>query len=728
MLLNSILTNVSALSEALNAENDGKAVEERQANQNVSNTMSVEEEVSSIFTTTGPRVMSRPRPPTAASTSTSAGIHAPSTSTGLQTGRLGITRAIGRQHVFRPSFFPALPSRQRPIISNKKQQQFNKGSKVSQEKTTKANKGPFYVDVVLLRGPGDMVVPKQQPKIELMERGHIFQGVTFYKQWSLEDVQQKIHDLFSSILGKNEVFDIGTSIHTKIVKPTLDKGQMFDGMLLHRMFRQKTLYIMPRRELFQLEMESLKEEDTEDTDDYEDQLFPSKCPRIDINLTDDSSSDEFPPAFNIQSTDTNKDTSVRQGNSDIKESFANLSSHLAHVVAGLQDRVLSSVNRIVVRRRKLWEDAMEKVSLFYDSHESNPSLVIPLEIEFIGEEGVDGGGVRREFFCIAFEKSPQKLMAGGENMLTFRRDAHKLESKEFETFGKLIALAFLNGCDSPHNWCPNLIQYVLDPDDNEINFDIEAIPDGEVKAKMLELAATIDDKSMNKVLDCDILTDARFEAGFNCTHVSFHQKTDLIQKICKHFIITKQLEEIQSCMKGMQLGGILQILRQHKVDAVGEFTYEDGHLSPQELLNLFNIKYSNDESKKEQEEDIIYNFTNLLDHIQRKPLEVNILDYETVLSMDEVAAKNAEDGGLKKIRVKLEDVLQFLTGSKFIGSIKEVKGEITFCHDGSSGKRVKINTCGAGILFPVTSRYVKSDSFSTSFVEDIYSSPGFGIV
>ena len=78
--------------------------------------------------------------------------------------------------------------------------------------------------------------------------------------------------------------------------------------------------------------------------------------------------------------------------------------------------------------------------------------------------------------------------------------------------------------------------------------------------------------------------------------------------------------------------------------------------------------------------------------------------------------------------MKLEDVLQFPTGSKFIGSIKEVKGEITFCHDGSSGKRVKINTCGAGILFPVTSRYVKSDSFSTSFVEDIYSSPGFGIV
>ena len=86
----------------------------------------------------------------------------------------------------------------------------------------------------------------------------------------------------------------------------------------------------------------------------------------------------------------------------------------------------------------------------------------------------------------AEEAGHQKLMAGGENMLTFRRDAHKLESREFEMFGKLIALAFLNGYDGPHNWCPNLIQYVLDPDDNEIKFDIEAIPDGEVKEQSLQ--------------------------------------------------------------------------------------------------------------------------------------------------------------------------------------------------------------------------------------------------
>ena len=318
-------------------------------------------------------------------------------------------------------------------------------------------------------------------------------------------------------------------------------------------------------------------------------------------------------------------------------------------------------------------------------------------------------------------------MAGAENNLTFRRDAHRLEKKEFEYFGKLVALSLINGCDGPHNWCQNLIQYVLDPDDVAIHYDIEAIPDGEVKAKMMELAATKDVESMNRVLDCDLLIDARFEAGFNCIYINFQQKDDFIQKVCKHFVISKQLEEIQSCMKGLQLGGMLKCLRQYKEDALKEFVYRYDHLSSTELLTLFSIKYSDNGNEKEKEEDIIYNFTNFLDIVQRSPVEADILDFETVLSMDEAAAQQAQDGGLRKVQVKMEDVLQFLTGSKFISSLKEMRGEISFCRDGSSGKRLKVNTCGAGIIFPVTNRYVESELFSSSFVEDIHSAPGFGI-
>ena len=57
-----------------------------------------------------------------------------------------------------------------------------------------------------------------------------------------------------------------------------------------------------------------------------------------------------------------------------------------------------------------------------------------------------------------------------------------------------------------------------------------------------------------------------------------------------------------------------------------------------------------------------------------------------------------------------------------------MKREISFCHKTGFGKRVKINTCGAGIIVPVTDRYILSSSFSQNFAEDIIASSGFGSV
>ena len=386
-----------------------------------------------------------------------------------------------------------------------------------------------------------------------------------------------------------------------------------------------------------------------------------------------------------------------------------------------------AMNKLVIRRRNLRDDAMEKISIFFPESD-NTSGVTLIDVQFLGEEGLDGGGVKREFFCKSFEKSVHKLMAGGENMLTFRRDAHLLEEKAFENYGKLMSLALINKCDGPHNWCKSLTHYMLDPEDNTIEYEVDAIPDGDIKRLILDLKVAPDQESIHKLLANELLTDARFDAGFNNSTVDFNQKDDLIQKIAKHYIISKQLEEIQSVMKGLQLGGILNIIRHSKSEAVTEFVYSDDHLSPAQILNMFVIKYSEDQKKKEKEVDIIYNVTHFLDYLKRTPFEIEALDYEKILSMNEAAAKDVDDGGLVGIEVKLEDVLQFLTGSKFFTNLKDMKGEISFCHKTGFGKRVKINTCGAGIIVPVTDRYMLSSSFSQNFAEDIIASPGFGSV
>eukprot|EP00794_Sanderia_malayensis_P014821 gene14821-16361_t len=249
----------------------------------------------------------------------------------------------------------------------------------------------------------------------------------------------------------------------------------------------------------------------------------------------------------------------------------------------------------------------------------------------------------------------------------------------------------------------------------------------------MKLDATKDQESMEKLLNEDVLFDARFEAGFNATKVLFREKSDLIQKIAKHYIICRQLEEIQSCKKGLELGGILNVLQQHKIDAVGQFTYKQDHLTTKELIDLFTITYSSLDTAKEAEEDIVYNFTNFLDHVQKNPMEVEVLDYESILAVGKEAVNYADEGKLKRVQIKLEDVLQFLTGSKFVGSLKGMKGEISFCHDCSAGRRVKVNTCGTSIIFPATTRYTDNYLFPktllmislTHLALEFYNNPHF---
>eukprot|EP00112_Aurelia_sp_Birch-Aquarium-sp1_P025256 Seg831.11 transcript_id=Seg831.11/GoldUCD/mRNA.D3Y31 product="E3 ISG15-protein ligase HERC5" protein_id=Seg831.11/GoldUCD/D3Y31 len=382
----------------------------------------------------------------------------------------------------------------------------SKGSLVKQAS------GPFHSDVVLLRSPDDTTVPKQQPKIELMERGHIFYGVTFYKEWSAGQVQNKIKDLFANILGDMGGFQIATSVHTRVVKPSLDRDQQFDGAFLYRMFRNKSLYIKPDHELFQ-ETSTFQREEEDGSDNDTATTHSSKRIKFDIQEIIESDSEDFPPfCSDTASAGTSISTAVYEPKSSSQDtpfthehlSFDSLSSHLAHITPNLLERALLPVTRLVVRRRRLWEDTIEKIPSFFDK----PDCVTNIEVEFVGEEGVDGGGVRREFFCKLFEKSAGKIMSGAENSLTFIRDSQRLERNEYEYFGQAIALAFLNGCEGPHNWCTNLIEYILDPEDRSIQYKAEGIPDGMVRTAVMQLKAVADQENMDKLLDQDVLADA----------------------------------------------------------------------------------------------------------------------------------------------------------------------------------------------------------------------------
>ncbi|TKR93812.1 hypothetical protein L596_008198 [Steinernema carpocapsae] len=105
--------------------------------------------------------------------------------------------------------------------------------------------------------------------------------------------------------------------------------------------------------------------------------------------------------------------------------------------------VMNPTFNIEVRRNNIVEDT---ISVF--SHSNQKNFMKPLRVKFVGEEGQDEGGVRKEFFMLLF----QQLLQSHYGMFIEDPDSHYVwfsgidlgEQENFKLVGRLCALAVYN--------------------------------------------------------------------------------------------------------------------------------------------------------------------------------------------------------------------------------------------------------------------------------------------
>lgn len=116
---------------------------------------------------------------------------------------------------------------------------------------------PFLRDLILLSGPGDTVVPCQGARLLLTEHGHVITACRFIKSLTPAQVEVNIIEAFGSKIPAGVDIELLMSVHTSLVAPTLAHGQLgIDSVILHRLFRQKPVYIRPSHQLLNTRMES----------------------------------------------------------------------------------------------------------------------------------------------------------------------------------------------------------------------------------------------------------------------------------------------------------------------------------------------------------------------------------------------------------------------------------------------------------------------------------------
>ncbi|WAR07977.1 hypothetical protein MAR_017935 [Mya arenaria] len=123
------------------------------------------------------------------------------------------------------------------------------------------------------------------------------------------------------------------------------------------------------------------------------------------------------------------------------------------ILSSMQISVVKMINSKALRqgpRTKIIETTMEMMA---DADEQD--LASELMVKFIGEEGVDAGGLRRELFSLVFEKTP--LL----DRNTFSNEACSLQHGEYIILGKLVSLTFIYGHPGLKTLHQTIIKYIL---------------------------------------------------------------------------------------------------------------------------------------------------------------------------------------------------------------------------------------------------------------------------
>ncbi len=138
----------------------------------------------------------------------------------------------------------------------------------------------------------------------------------------------------------------------------------------------------------------------------------------------------------------------------------------------------SLYQRIVVRRRHVWQDALNRFKCGIDFSKY-------IRVSFVGEPAVDEGGPLREFLhllmgCIATNNG---LFSGREECRVPAANLAELGRNTYKHVGEMIAVSLVHGGPAPAFFAPSVADYILNGM-KKVNATVSEVPSLEVAEKL----------------------------------------------------------------------------------------------------------------------------------------------------------------------------------------------------------------------------------------------------
>ena len=142
----------------------------------------------------------------------------------------------------------------------------------------------------------------------------------------------------------------------------------------------------------------------------------------------------------------------------------------------------SVYQRIVVRRKHLWQDSLHRFQCGLD-------FCKHIRVLFVGEPAVDDGGPLREFLYLLMGEisANNSLFCGQENIRIPAANMAAFEKHTYKHVGQMIAVSLLHGGPAPTFFAPSIVDYIIHGI-TRVKLSIDEVPNPIIKSKLFKVS------------------------------------------------------------------------------------------------------------------------------------------------------------------------------------------------------------------------------------------------
>ncbi len=142
----------------------------------------------------------------------------------------------------------------------------------------------------------------------------------------------------------------------------------------------------------------------------------------------------------------------------------------------------SQYQRLVIRRRHLWQDALERFQRGINFHKY-------FHITFLQDPAVDEGGPLREFLHLLMGSiaTNNTLFCGGDDCRVPTPNMMELAKNTYQHVGEMLAVSLIHGGPAPSFFAPSVVSYIVHGM-KSVKASVDEVPYSNIVKKLKEVS------------------------------------------------------------------------------------------------------------------------------------------------------------------------------------------------------------------------------------------------